>query len=67
MAEQGVVKWFNETKGYGFISRESGSDVFVFHTSLARGVRTLQEGDLVSFDVVVGPKGAEAKNVVKIS
>ena len=68
MAEQGTVKWFNEVKGYGFIIRERGADVFVHHDSIiGEGFRTLLEGDRVEFDVVEGPKGLQAKNVVKIS
>jgi CspA family cold shock protein len=66
--EQGVVKWFNDAKGYGFIVREQGADVFVHHTAIiAEGFRTLAEGDRVTFNVVEGPKGLQAKNVVKIS
>jgi CspA family cold shock protein len=68
MSEQGIVKWYNDAKGYGFIMRERGADVFVHHASIiAEGFRTLSEGDRVSFDVVEGPKGLTAKNVVKIS
>jgi CspA family cold shock protein len=68
MAEQGTVKWFNETKGYGFIVREHGADVFVHHAAIVgEGYKTLNEGDRVTFDVVEGPKGLQAKNVVKIS
>ena len=64
----GRVKWFDTGKGYGFIVRERGADVFVHHASIiAEGFRTLSEGDRVSFDVVEGPKGLQAKNVVKIS
>ena len=61
MPEQGTVKWFNDTKGYGFIVREHGADVFVHHAAIvAEGFRTLSEGDRVSFEVVEGPKGLQA-------
>ncbi len=67
MTEQGTVKWFNNEKGYGFISREGGPDVFVHHTAiLAEGYRTLNEGDRVSFEVVEGTKGLQARNVVRL-
>lgn len=67
MSESGTVKWFNESKGFGFISRESGADVFVHHSAiLGEGFRTLNEGDRVTFEVVNGPKGLQAKNVMRI-
>ena len=67
MTEQGTVKWFNNEKGYGFISRESGPDVFVHYTAiLSEGYRSLNEGDRVSFEVVEGQKGLQARNVVRI-
>ena len=66
--QQGIVKWFNDAKGYGFIVRDQGPDVFVHHASIiAEGFRTLSEGDRVEFEVVEGKKGLEAKNVRKIS
>ncbi len=68
MTEEGIVKWFNDAKGYGFIMREKGPDVFVPHSAIiAEGFRTLSEGDRVRFEVWEGPKGLQAKNVVKIS
>jgi len=68
MPEEGTVKWYNDDKGYGFIVRERGTDVFVHHASIiAEGFKTLAEGDRVSFEVVEGPKGPQAKNVTKIS
>jgi len=64
MAEQGTVKWFNDAKGYGFISRQNGEDVFVHFSAIqSEGFRSLQEGAAVSFDVVKGPKGLQAENV----
>jgi CspA family cold shock protein len=67
MKEQGTVKWFNNDKGYGFISRDSGDDVFVHHSAiLAEGFKSLNEGDKLSFDVTKGPKGWQAQNVVKL-
>ena len=61
------MKWFNDAKGYGFIVRENGPDVFVHHASIvAEGFRTLAEGDRVEFDVVEGPKGLQAEHVRKI-
>jgi cold shock protein len=64
MAEQGTVKWFNDAKGYGFISRQNGEDVFVHFSAIqSEGFRSLQEGQAVQFDVVKGPKGLQAENV----
>ena len=60
----GTVKWFNDQKGFGFISQESGSDVFVHFSSIqGAGFKTLSEGQVVEFDVVDGPKGPQADNV----
>ena len=60
----GIVKWFNASKGYGFIEQENGSDVFVHHSGInAAGYKSLNEGDRVSFDVVQGAKGLSAANV----
>ncbi len=60
----GTVKWFNDAKGYGFISQEGGEDVFVHHTAITmEGFRTLKEGEKVEFEVVQGPKGLQAANV----
>jgi CspA family cold shock protein len=61
---EGKVKWFNESKGFGFISQENGSDVFVHFSAIqSDGFKTLKEGQPVSFDVVQGKKGQEAENV----
>jgi CspA family cold shock protein len=62
--EQGTVKWFNDAKGYGFISRENGEDVFVHFSAIqSNGFRSLKEGQPVQFNVVKGPKGWQAENV----
>jgi len=64
---QGTVKWFNATKGYGFISREGGEDVFVHHSAIqTEGYRTLNEGQRVEFTVERGPKGLQASNVTPL-
>jgi len=63
----GTVKWFNDAKGFGFITQENGPDVFVHHTAIAaEGFRTLGEGEKVRFDVVDGPKGLQAANVTRL-
>jgi len=64
---KGTVKWFNNQKGYGFITPENGSDVFVHHTAIkGDGYKSLEEGQKVEFDIEKGPKGEQATNVVKI-
>jgi CspA family cold shock protein len=66
MRSTGTVKWFNDAKGYGFIARPEGPDVFVHHTAIqGDGFKTLSEGQEVEFDIVEGPKGKQAANVVK--
>lgn len=65
MRSTGTVKWFNEAKGYGFITTSTGEDVFVHFSAIqAKGFRSLAEGTPVEFDVVEGPKGKQAANVV---
>jgi len=64
---KGVVKWFNDTKGYGFITLEDGSEVFVHYSSIITdGYKTLNEGEEVEFDVREGPKGLQAANVSRV-
>jgi CspA family cold shock protein len=65
--EKGTVKWFNGAKGYGFIQRESGADVFVhFNAIVGDGYKSLNEGDQVEFEVTQGQKGPQATNVTKL-
>ncbi|MCX5883763.1 MAG: cold-shock protein [Deltaproteobacteria bacterium] len=63
----GIVKWFNDGKGFGFIEQENGKDVFVHHSAInSTGFKSLSEGDRVTFDVVEGPKGPAASNVSRV-
>jgi cold shock protein len=65
LRETGTVKWFNATKGYGFITRSSGDDVFVHYSAIeSDGYKTLNEGQRVEFTIVQGPKGLAASNVI---
>ena len=64
---KGTVKWFNAEKGFGFIAREDGDDVFVHFSAITgEGFKTLEEGQAVSIDITQGPRGAQAENVVKL-
>ena len=67
MREQGTVKWFNASKGYGFIQRQSGEDIFVHFSAIqSEGYKTLNEGQAVEFEVTTGPKGLQAANVISL-
>ncbi len=67
MRVRGTVKWFNDAKGFGFISREDGPDVFVHHSAIQMdGFRSLQENQAVEFEIVQGAKGLQAHNVTKV-
>jgi len=63
----GTVKWFNNTKGYGFISQQAGADVFVHYSAIhEKGYKTLREGEPVEFDIKMGPRGPQAENVERL-
>ncbi len=65
---QGTVKWFNDSKGFGFIEQQGGEDVFVHFSAIkAEGFKTLAEGEVVEFDIIQGAKGPQAANVVKVN
>jgi CspA family cold shock protein len=67
MRVRGTVKWFSDSKGYGFIARDDGPDVFVHHSNIAgEGFRTLKEGQEVEFEIVAGTKGPQAQDVVQL-
>ena len=64
---KGTVKWFNDAKGFGFVRMDDGKEVFVHYSAIVdKGFKSLAEGDTISFDVVEGPKGPQAANVVKV-